>query len=557
MHLLVTVSCGPRESRFRIPCGNGQKSFKWLGLVAAARFSAESPKGSLRMRETKQAQAAGTALIPSAITTAESSFFHPEALLAEQLEDGCEVRVDLAPRVAVDAAGHPKTSRWSTIAFELSEPRAPHRERAMRDEYSAQEAKRTAREARAAATRRETMARKGAHLRRVVRAQLPDKNAVHEAMHEDWFAMAKNRVIDALVADKVEQQKVKEVFTTHYVQLDELFKTYSASGSSIATSHELEFSEFTDFVHNAGLVAEGPGAQTVTSAAYNESNGDFCGPRKNASAPAGRKSTAPSATSAYETKHVERPAFFNALLWFALFWAGHPDGQPDGPSRPGTSDRVSGRGQSASTAYLSKFANVTNAARQLLQLLDEKILPLMHRRLPGALGKMALDQDDVLSLFYDAEDELRDIFLRRAGGGAEDEITMAEFVGLVDDAGLVGRASNAGAQNPEAAAAPAVEQHASNTLTLKDVRQAFAASQTEVAFAAAGHKKARTPHHADSRDRDAHSANTLMSFAEFIEAVARIGLIKWSGGGEGADRVSVADRIQRSLSAVLNIKHHK
>ena len=73
MHLLVTVKCGQRESRFRIPCGNGQKTFKWLGLVSAARYSSESPKGSLRMRESRQAQAAGTALIPSNITTSEVS----------------------------------------------------------------------------------------------------------------------------------------------------------------------------------------------------------------------------------------------------------------------------------------------------------------------------------------------------------------------------------------------------------------------------------------------------------------------------------------------------
>ena len=335
MHLLVTVKCGQRESRFRIPCGNGQKTFKWLGLVSAARYSSESPKGSLRMRESRQAQAAGTALIPSNITTSDTSFFHPEALLGEQLEDGAEVCVALAPRVAVDAAGHPKTSRWSTIAFELSDPRKPFREQAMRDEYSAQEAKRTALEAMEADKRRGTMARKGSRLREVIKSQLPDRNAVHEAMHEDWFAMGKHRVLEALVADKQEQQKVKAVFTAHYVQLDELFKTYAASGSSIATAQEIEFNEFTEFVHNANLVAEGPGSQQVMHSCYNEANGDFSGGGRKSRGGPNRKVSA--VASFHETKHIERPAFFNALLWFALFWAGHPDGQPDPLSRPGSS----------------------------------------------------------------------------------------------------------------------------------------------------------------------------------------------------------------------------
>ncbi|KAH8058072.1 hypothetical protein JL720_14114 [Aureococcus anophagefferens] len=454
MHLLVTVKCGQRESRFRIPCGNGQKTFKWLGLVSAARYSSESPKGSLRMRESRQAQAAGTALIPSNITTSDTSFFHPEALLGEQLEDGAEVCVALAPRVAVDAAGHPKTSRWSTIAFELSDPRKPFREQAMRDEYSAQEAKRTALEAMEADKRRGTMARKGSRLREVIKSQLPDRNAVHEAMHEDWFAMGKHRVLEALVADKQEQQKVKAVFTAHYVQLDELFKTYAASGSSIATAQEIEFNEFTEFVHNANL-AEGPGSQQVSAVA-----------------------------SFHETKHIERPAFFNALLWFALFWAGHPDGQPDPLSRPGSS--ASGKPSSGnSTAYLAKFEKITNASRQLLQLLEEKILPLVHKRLPGALGKIALDQDDVLSLFYDAEEDLRGIFRARANT-SDDEITITEFVSVVDDAGLIGRGGAAarGRRGRRRAGPRGVDDaHA------QDVRQAFAASQSEVAFAAPGHEK--------------------------------------------------------------------
>ncbi|KAK7238917.1 hypothetical protein SO694_00026162 [Aureococcus anophagefferens] len=435
MHLLVTVKCGQRESRFRIPCGNGQKTFKWLGLVSAARYSSESPKGSLRMRESRQAQAAGTALIPSNITTSDTSFFHPEALLGEQLEDGAEVCVALAPRVAVDAAGHPKTSRWSTIAFELSDPRKPFREQAMRDEYSAQEAKRTALEAMEADKRRGTMARKGSRLREVIKSQLPDRNAVHEAMHEDWFAMGKHRVLEALVADKQEQQKA------HYVQLDELFKTYAASGSSIATAQEIEFNEFTEFVHNANLVAEGPGSQQVMHSCYNEANGDFSGGGRKSRGGPNRKVSA--VASFHETKHIERPAFFNALLWFALFWAGHPDGQPDPLSRPGSS--ASGKPSSGnSTAYLAKFEKITNASRQLLQLLEEKILPLVHKRLPGALGKIALDQDDVLSLFYDAEEDLRGIFRARANT-SDDEITITEFVSVVDDAGLIGRGGAAAA----------------------------------------------------------------------------------------------------------------
>ncbi|KAH8068174.1 hypothetical protein JL720_12265 [Aureococcus anophagefferens] len=259
--------------------------------------------------------------------------------------------------------------------------------------------------------------------------------------------------------------------------LDELFKTYAASGSSIATAQEIEFNEFTEFVHNANLVAEGPGSQQVMHSCYNEANGDFSGGGRKSRGGPNRKVSA--VASFHETKHIERPAFFNALLWFALFWAGHPDGQPDPLSRPGSS--ASGKPSSGnSTAYLAKFEKITNASRQLLQLLEEKILPL--------------------------------------GGDAR-----------------------------------ALE--GSTTLTLKDVRQAFAASQSEVAFAAPGHEKKKKSE-SSRRDeaRDIHTSHSLMSFAEFIEAVARIGLTKWSGGADGVSSVGVAERIQRAIQAIV---HHK
>jgi hypothetical protein len=51
MQLVVSVVSGDRRSTFKVPVGDGRKSFKWLALVAAQRFGSESPKGKLRQRE--------------------------------------------------------------------------------------------------------------------------------------------------------------------------------------------------------------------------------------------------------------------------------------------------------------------------------------------------------------------------------------------------------------------------------------------------------------------------------------------------------------------------
>ena len=72
----------------------------------------------------------------------------------------------------------------------------------------------------------------GRSCREIIKDQLPDPDQVEEALSEDWFSMNKKRVLDALVEDPEEQGRVKDVLKQHYVQLDELFKTFAASGSS-------------------------------------------------------------------------------------------------------------------------------------------------------------------------------------------------------------------------------------------------------------------------------------------------------------------------------------
>ena len=105
MKLTVTVTFGKNEQTFDIPVGDGQKTVKWLATVASQRFSARAPHGRLRAREPLMAQPQASAYMPSSVTTADSSFFHPEAMLAEKMHDGQKVTVALAPRIPVDEIG--------------------------------------------------------------------------------------------------------------------------------------------------------------------------------------------------------------------------------------------------------------------------------------------------------------------------------------------------------------------------------------------------------------------------------------------------------------------
>jgi predicted transcriptional regulator len=251
MQLVVRVESGDRTSTFKIQVGDGRKSFKWLALVAAQRFGSESPKGKLRQRERKFpcTNPANTNLVPSRCYTDTQDFFHPDALLVEQLQDGDQLTVEVAPRVFVDEAGSPVKSRWQTIAFAVSPSSSAKRDAAIAEEYDAQNAKKVAIKALEDEAERLENMRKADHVREIIADQLPDQDAVEEALSEDWFSMNKKRVLDALVEDPEEQGRIKDVLKQHYVQLDELFKTFAASGSSIADAQDLELSEFEDFCH--------------------------------------------------------------------------------------------------------------------------------------------------------------------------------------------------------------------------------------------------------------------------------------------------------------------
>ena len=96
-------------------------------------------------------------------------------------------------------------------------------------------------------------------------------------------------------------------------------------------------------------------------------------------------------------------------------------------------------------------------------------------------------------------------------------MSVVEFVGIVDGAGLVGDGDG-------------------KTLTLRDARQTFAAAQSESAF---------TPS-VETGKTNLKQAHALMSFPEFVEAAVRIGLTKWPDA-----ELSLADRVDRALQALV------
>ena len=112
--MLIHVICelGKAKAEFDLPCGDGQKSIKcvgsrpsrltqhrasrhptpllaaracrWLATVAAARFASRGNGRAVRSRDIPNTRPRTSSYIPSAVTTAEQTFYHPDSLVAEQ-----------------------------------------------------------------------------------------------------------------------------------------------------------------------------------------------------------------------------------------------------------------------------------------------------------------------------------------------------------------------------------------------------------------------------------------------------------------------------------------
>lgn len=132
MRVLVRCVFDESEELLDLSVGDGRKSFKWLGLVAAQRFAGlAKPQGRRRHREIRRNNDfchTNAKLLPSRVCTDGSPFCHPDSLLCNEVADGDEVVVWLTDKMAVDSVGRPAVDRWMHIAFETSEHMKGHRQ---------------------------------------------------------------------------------------------------------------------------------------------------------------------------------------------------------------------------------------------------------------------------------------------------------------------------------------------------------------------------------------------------------------------------------------------
>jgi len=128
MKLKVRVVFGGNERTFSIPCGTGNKTIKWLGIVASQRYSNAAPNGSLRRRDDFCGITENAQYQVEHVYLPDGKIAHPGIMIFDSdLKDGDEVTVRLCSRLAVhNNTGTPTKTKWALLAFSTSNIENPY-----------------------------------------------------------------------------------------------------------------------------------------------------------------------------------------------------------------------------------------------------------------------------------------------------------------------------------------------------------------------------------------------------------------------------------------------
>lgn len=214
------------ERVFFIPCGAGDKSFKWLGMVASSRYSTAAPNGHLRRREelcaiSERAQYQATSII---LASGESP--HPNETLNEYLREGDEVTIQLCNTLNIDGeTGTPAPSMWGSMAYSTS---AVNINPYMSGSLDSMDSEDENADERASTREANLISKSNAEFMRIVLAsQMINTKAVANVVKTKWSPVAKHI---PLLTDN-ESVLVEQIFAANWGKLLDLFANYAPEGN--------------------------------------------------------------------------------------------------------------------------------------------------------------------------------------------------------------------------------------------------------------------------------------------------------------------------------------
>lgn len=254
MKIKTKVVIGDQQRDFYIPCGTGDKNFKWLTLVTTQRFANATPNGSLRWRDNFAGITEKAQYTCASITLPSGDEPEPSEMINYYLRDGDEVTINLADKQCIRGInGSPKKTKWtsalysSTILGEFKqEDKEPEENDEDEDEdedgedeeedddeyenglgYGRSNADTVAMKMQQRNDRQTTIVAKADFMRLILQSQMVNKKKTAHFIETEWSKVS--RFIPNLKADQ--NYLVTEIFIAHCDVLFELFQVFSPEGS--------------------------------------------------------------------------------------------------------------------------------------------------------------------------------------------------------------------------------------------------------------------------------------------------------------------------------------
>ncbi len=243
MKVQVVVKFDDCERSFEVPCGLGDKTFKWLGQVASQRFANSAPNGNLRRREGNYGISERVQYQTMAISTPGGENPFPGDMLQDYLRDGDTVVIELCSKLTVDLnRGTPQVSDYATLAYSVSQDNLNgyHSDEDISTRYGRSSAGTPSRSL--ADLRPSTPGKTGDPNLQVsdklakvnfmivmAKSQMLDAKRIDNAVNQHWITIQ-----SALRLLKSEDSpKIRKTFVDYWDMLKDLFKHYSSDSPTM------------------------------------------------------------------------------------------------------------------------------------------------------------------------------------------------------------------------------------------------------------------------------------------------------------------------------------
>lgn len=502
----MSINAGKISKDLTISIGNGNQTIKWLAFAAAHRI-VHSTNRHVPIKD-RSSLSIKTQLLPKDVRTNDTPFLHPDNIINQSLVDGQQVIVDLYTSLELDEYDTPKLSPWAFLAFRNDTWHQEERAR-LTDETNRQvELYQSEKAAAAMQAKIEIETPKINRMKEVMASQLISDDDIATTLSSEWVTIKNSGILDNIVPDETQQEDIRLYLTSNFVELNDLYKFYSAVNSGGGT-HTLEYIELCKFLSETGILGE-------------ESSNAILRIFVDSHIKSGKgRGMRPSIHS-----EIRRYEFFVALIKISILK------NITLPKRELSKQRRLGKEVSISRA------NLPQAPRALEMVYEEYLMPVLEKMPAGKKMREAVGSDSVLILYYDNLDNLVKCFEKYTGesdelsGNSDDgdglisssipdgSMSIQDFVRFANESGFHDDVQVSTIKHTGSRRHSIMGQRSSSTISQKDVRQIFSASQHDNEASVTEQKKVRD-------DDNVSSDQELMIFSEFLESIARLGVLKW------------------------------